>query len=179
MSSVTIISGCPGTGKTSVASRLAAETPKGVHIESDLFYHFIPHRILPILPESKDQNVTVITAVARAAAAFAQGGYDVFLEGVFGPWFVPLLATELEPAGVPVDYVVLRAPLDVTLARSTRRDEPDLERIVRHMHRHFADLNELERHAIDTSSQTLDETVAEIIRRRPLEDFRLDLARLT
>lgn len=162
-----------------MATTLAAQAPKSVLIESDLFYHFITDRILPIEPESEDQNVTVITAVSRAAAAFAQGGYDVFLDGVFGPWFLPLLVTELEPAGVSVDYLVLRAPLDVTLARSTRRDEPDLERIVRHMHRKFAELNDLEHHAIDTSSKTVEETVAEITRRCPMGDFRLDLARLS
>lgn len=178
MASVMIVSGCPGTGKTSVAARLAAQSPRGAHIVSDLFYRFISHRVLPILPASHDQNATVITAVTRAAGAFASGGYEVFLDGVFGPWFVPLVARELKPVGVPVDYAVLRAPLEVALSRSGNRKEPGEELVVRHMHHQFADLGDLEGHAINTEAQRPDETVAEIMRRQPLGEFRLDLARL-
>ncbi|MCL4368915.1 MAG: ATP-binding protein [Actinobacteria bacterium] len=179
MASVIIVSGCPGTGKTSVAARLAEQSPRGVHIVADLFYDFVSHRVLQILPESHAQNTIVVTAVARAAGAFASGGYDVVLDGVFGPWFVPLLARELEPAGVPVDYVVLRAPLEIALGRATLREEPGEDGIVRHMHAQFAELCGLEGHAVETGTQSVDETVAEIDRRLTSREFRLDLARLS
>ncbi|MCZ7567090.1 MAG: AAA family ATPase [Ardenticatenaceae bacterium] len=172
-----IISGCPGTGKTSVAARMAEQSPRGVHIVSDLFYRFIAHRLLPILPESHDQNATVISAVARSVGAFAAGGYDMLVDGVIGPWFIPLVARELEPVGVAVDYVVLRAPLEVTLARAGNRQDPGAEQIVRHMHDQFAQLGTLERHAIETEGQSPDETVAEIRRRQRMGALRLELAR--
>lgn len=174
MPSVMIVSGCPGSGKTAVAAGLAGRHSRGVHIVSDVFYRFIRDGISPILPESREQNTTVITAAARAAGAFALGGYEVFLDGVFGPWFVPLLAKELLPTGVAVDYVVLRASLERTLDRSADREKPGEEEIVRHMHRQFADLKEFEHHAVDTEMQSLEETVGEIVSRRASGKFRID-----
>jgi adenylate kinase family enzyme len=41
--SITIISGTPGAGKTSLARALAAGDPKGVHIETDEFFRFLSH----------------------------------------------------------------------------------------------------------------------------------------
>jgi hypothetical protein len=43
------------------------------------------------------------------------------------------------------------------------------------MHPQFADLHGLEGHVVDTDGQTIDEILAEIRRRQPDGDFRLDL----
>ena len=31
----------------------------------------------------------VVDAIVAAAAAYARGGYDVVVDGVIGPWFLP------------------------------------------------------------------------------------------
>ena len=83
MASLTIVAGCPGTGKTTLASQLSTASPRGLHLVADMFYDFIEEVISPILPESHAQNTTVTIATARAAATFAsRGGYDVFIDGV-------------------------------------------------------------------------------------------------
>jgi chloramphenicol 3-O-phosphotransferase len=45
--SITIISGTPGAGKTSLARALAASDARGVHIETDEFFRFLAHPIGP------------------------------------------------------------------------------------------------------------------------------------
>lgn len=175
MASLTIVSGAPGAGKTTVSRELAQRAPKGVHIVSDEFYFYIVDLIAPSSPESRDQNMTVITAVMRAAVTFASGTYDVFVDGVFGKWFLPLVARELERAELPVDYVLLTASLEDSLDRVGERDAPGIEDVVRKMHGHFADVEGLERHIVDTHDRTLEQTIDDVIRRQAAGDFRLDL----
>jgi AAA domain-containing protein len=140
VASITIVTGCPGTGKTTLAARLAAASERGVHLSGDGFYAFVTRPVSPILPESRAQNTTVTAAVARAAGAFAAGGYDVAVDAVIGPWLLPTFLGEVEAARVPIHYVVLRAGLSDTLVRSRGRSDPGEERIVRHMHAAFEDL---------------------------------------
>src|SRR5215831_1189928 len=113
MSPIVIVTGAPGTGKTTFAACLAQRTARGLHIPADVFYTFPAHPISPYRAASHDQNRDIIIAVARTAATFAARSYDVFLDGIFGPWFLPVLAAELLSSGAAAEYVVLRAPLDI------------------------------------------------------------------
>jgi catechol 2,3-dioxygenase-like lactoylglutathione lyase family enzyme/predicted kinase len=177
VSSLVIVSGSAGTGKTTIARELATRSPKGVHIVSDEFYYFIPDLIAPMAPESADQNTTVLTAVARAAAAYAAGGYDVFLDGVVGRWYLPLFERELAQADFAVDYILLRTSLEEALDRVAERNAPEMDAIVRKLHDQFADVADLERHVVDTHGRNAEEIVDEISRRQTAGDFRLDLRR--
>jgi hypothetical protein len=101
---IVIVSGCPGSGKTTLAKALAlARGTKGVHLVSDVFYGFPAAPIDPTHPDSREQNTVIMRALARAARAFAEGGYHVVLDGIFGPWFLPVLQEELSGAP-PVSY---------------------------------------------------------------------------
>lgn len=151
MASITIVSGAPGTGKTTLARALAAADPQGLHLASDCFYTFPAHPIDPTRPESHAQNTTIVRALGRAAAAFAEGGYGIFLDGIVGPWFLPTLVAEL-PSEAPLEYVVLRAPLAETLERVRRRDGAGASARVAHMHRAFADLGDYAQHAVDAAA---------------------------
>src|SRR3546814_19228681 len=51
----------------------------------------------------------------------ASGGYHVVVEGLVGPWHLPVVAEVLGAAGVGLEYVVLRPDLAPCLARATPR----------------------------------------------------------
>jgi len=156
MASVIIISGCPGTGKTTLCRALCSTIPHGLHLESDVFYGFPGRPIDPTAPESHAQNTIIIRALGRAASAFVEGGYRVLLDGVVGPWLLPVLVQELPPTAV-VEYAVLTAALEITLERSRSRPGSRGSARVRHMHRAFSDLGSYRGHALDTSRASPEE----------------------
>lgn len=146
-----IIAGCPGTGKTTVARALAERSPRGVHLVSDEFLFFITHYVVPSLPEARAQNETMSRAITRAARAYVEGGYEVYVDGVVRPATLDFFREEVMSAGIQVSYVVLRAPLDETIRRGTTRAHPVPEAVIRAIHPQFADLGPLEPHAIDAA----------------------------
>src|SRR2546422_7337203 len=161
MTSITIVTGSPGAGKTTLSQHASKADPRGLHMLADVFYTFPAHPISPILPDAHEQNAAVIAAVSRAAAAFASRGYAVFLDGIVEPWFLPVVAAELGSTGVSVEYVVLRVSVDQAVRRATTRTGPGTEAVVRHMHAAFQTLGDYESHALDTTDLSIEETVAE------------------
>lgn len=173
MSRVTIVTGSPGTGKTTLARLLARQDERGIHLVSDLFYGFPAWPVDPTKPESHAQNTAIIRAVGRAAAGFAESGWPVALDGIFGPWFLPELRAAFPP-GLETEYVVLCAPLAVTVARVRERQGSGESARVEHMHRAFADLGALAGHALDTADASPEDLLAAVLEGRRQGRFRLE-----
>ncbi|MFI7524650.1 AAA family ATPase [Nocardia salmonicida] len=165
---VIIVTGPPAAGKTTVARLLAdtAGTPT-VHLETDLFYRSIRTGfVLPFLPESHRQNEMVIEAIVATVAAYARGGYDVIVDGIVGPWFLPQFRALAYDGGPTISYVVLRPDLATTVSRARRRvgDElKDLEAISG-LHTAFSDIGDLKKHTVDTGGLSAEQT-ADRVRR--------------
>jgi cytidylate kinase len=175
MASITIISGGLGTGKTTLSRALAYATPAGLHLITDTFYHFPAYPLDPTTSESHAQNTTIMTAIGRAAGAFVEGGYDVFLDGVVGPWFLPTLLRACDAgAGAGVEYVILQATLEEALARVLRRDGPATRARVYAMHEAFAAVEGYAKHCIDTTARSAEAVRAEFLQRRRNGEFLLD-----
>jgi predicted kinase len=147
--SITIISGNPGAGKTTLARALAQDCERGVHLVSDLFYESVARLLDPSLPGSEAQNATIIRAVARAAAAFAEGGYAVFLDGIFGPWFLPVLRAEI-PSDTTVSYVILQTDAETAVARVRERQGSGMSPVVLRRSRALVAPADFAAHVIDT-----------------------------
>ncbi|MGN0776892.1 MAG: AAA family ATPase [Candidatus Ventricola sp.] len=164
---IVIITGSPGTGKTTTASIVAQESDleKSVHMHTDDFYHHLRKgAIPPHLPESNEQNVIVIEAFLEAAKRFARGGYDVIVDGIIGPWFLePWLSIVRE--GYEVHYIVLRADKEETLRRAIGRSKLDREtnvELVETMWDQFEALGLYEKNVIDTTRLSVEDTVSAI-----------------
>jgi len=162
---IVIISGPPGSGKSSVSKKLAEESmcDRAVHMHTDDFYRYIRKGyISPWLSEAHEQNTVTIEAFAASVKEFATGGYEVIVDGVLGPWFLdPWIG--LVQSGFDVRYIILRPDEQTTISRAVNREDDtaltDVE-AVKHMWQAFSDLGAYESHIIDTTHQDINETVA-------------------
>ncbi|HYG92510.1 MAG TPA: AAA family ATPase, partial [Nocardioides sp.] len=58
---VIVLTGPPGAGKTTTARTLAGSFAKAVHLHTDDFWHcIVAGAVPPYLPESDEQNQTVV-----------------------------------------------------------------------------------------------------------------------
>ena len=150
-SRLVVVSGPPGTGKTSVSAQLASDADRSVHLESDRFYGFLAAgRIAPHRTDASSQNEVVIDAITQAARVYLSGGYAVVWDGVVGPWYLERVIDAL--GATSFDYVVLRAPLTVLHERIRNRGSVPAEIGVEAMHPQFDDLGDLERCVVDASA---------------------------
>jgi predicted kinase len=161
-----LVGGPPGAGKTAVAGVVASAAQRpAVHLHTDSFYAWIKAGFVPpYLPRARGQNEVVTTVMTAAACAYARGGYDVIAEGILGPWLLPPFRRACQREDVPLSYVVLRPSLDVTLARAVGRAGGQLTdpEPVTGLYRAFTGLGTLESHVIDSSTQTIEETAADL-----------------
>ena len=165
--SVIVLTGPPGAGKTTVARGLAGTFDKAVHLHTDDFWHcIVSGAIPPYLPESDEQNQTVVRVTVDAAFTYAEGGYTVVVDGIVGPWMLDHYRQgRREHPGLPLHYLVLWPDRQETLGRAQGRTAAEAlvdEGPILQLWDQFADLGDLESHVIDSSHASPAETLVAV-----------------
>lgn len=166
---VLLLTGSPGSGKTTTARLIATSATLGAHVEADSFFDFVRGGYLEHWrPDSHQQNVIVMEAVASAAAAYADGGYTTVVDGIISPgWFLTPLGEALAARGHAVPYAILRPPVATCIARAAARggDELSNPEVIIQLWNDFAHVGDLETHVINVGD-LVPEQVADIVTSR-------------
>ncbi|GAB3559411.1 ATP-binding protein [Arthrobacter alkaliphilus] len=162
MNGIIVVTGPPGSGKSTVAGLLADSFETSAVVEGDRFFGFLRQGYIPPwLPEAHAQNTAVIEAAAQAAGRLARHS-DVVYDGVVGPWFIKtfLAHTGLEE----VHYVILLPPLAVCLERVKTRTHHGFTDIdaAEHMWRDFDQSIIEDRHRFISPGADPEETASQI-----------------
>lgn len=177
-----VLTGSPGSGKTTVAPLLADRHEPSACLSLDWFFAARRRGALePWRAEAHEQNRTVLEAAAAAAATFAAGGWCTVGEGIVYPFMLDLFAHACTARRVPLHYAVLRAPIAVVQRRVVdRRAEPqhagalgDTE-VVDDLWSQFERQDTHERHLVDAAELEPAEVAAEIDRRLAAGLLRLE-----
>lgn len=164
MGSLLLITGPPGSGKSTVSRAIAEAAPKSVFVEGDAFFRFLSNgSIAPWLPAANEQNQTVTRAAASASGRYAAGGYFTVYDGIVGPWFLQTfaIATGLKD----LHYIVLMPPVETCVERvATRLDHGFTdEAATRHMHEEFGSADIEARHVLHAPPDGVDDVVQTVL----------------
>ena len=169
-----LITGIPAAGKSTVADRLARRFERGVHIRGDVFRRMVVtgrHEMTSTPSEEAWRQLRLrYRLAAQAADAYYEAGFSVVVQDVA---IGPLLTTYVNAIRArPLVLVVLAPQPEVVARREAARTKVAYRADAATITALDASLRQETPRIglwIDTSTQSPDETIDEIIRRGPTD----------
>ena len=166
MPKVVIVTGPPGSGKTTITNSLAEKVKKGAVINVDDIRHIIKAGyVQPWLNvrEAKEQKKLAILNACNLAINFLKSGIDIFIDDVVVSEDSVKLYKKLF-AGNKIHFFLLLPSKDVLIKRDISRDEGTMGKRAIELYDIFkAAKNKLDWYIIDNTFLTIKETTDKIM----------------
>jgi adenylylsulfate kinase-like enzyme len=161
-----LVTGIPGSGKTTVSRLLAEQFDRGAHVEADVLQGLIVRGALWPNEEPREEALRQLELraanAAQLTANFFDHGFTVAIDDVIiGKDRLGIYERAL--GARPFSLVVLAPPLEVALARDKTRGYKDTRGIWAHLDAEQRDKLGDVGLWLDTARQSPDETVAAIL----------------
>ncbi|MDF5753052.1 AAA family ATPase [Spongiactinospora sp. TRM90649] len=170
MPSIFLITGIQASGKSTVAELLAGSDalPKSVHIRGDLFRRMVVNGRADMTPDPSAEAVAQLRLrhrlTAETANAYFRAGFDVVVQDVILGEHLPAMVAAID--GRPLHVVVLAPSVTAVAEREAGRGKDAYDEwTVRTLDRVLREETPRLGLWLDTSAQTPDETVAEILKK--------------
>lgn len=163
-----LITGPMAAGKSTIARLLAERFERGVHVEGDVFRRSIVSGRVEMTPDASPEAVEQLRLryrlAAAAADAFFEAGFTVALEDVVAGDFLGEYRTMIRSR--PCHVIVLMPSPEAVAAREAGRETKGYTAwTVEALHEGFAATTPHVGFWLDTSNQTPEDTVDEILAR--------------
>jgi predicted kinase len=175
MNPILLIVGSPASGKSTLAEAIAKRSKKSVHIPVDNLRTMVQSSIIHPGPEWSQELIQQLVLARQTAVSmgllYRESGFLVVIDDFWDPYshlqeYTPIIRN---PNAIKI---ILKPTVDVILARnhsrkdpSTFRDQMDnaIRMINTEIEKHSSSLKSLGWHIIDTTNDTLEESVARIL----------------
>ena len=135
-SQLVMITGVPGSGKTSSSEALAEALEPVARVFTDEIRHRVsPYEFPWVEPEGRRQHLLGINSACKVAEIYLKGGFNVVMNDVLVPHNYAEYRAFIERVGGTT--VLLRPPVEVALARNKAREKDVPEDLISDLHESF------------------------------------------